>query len=231
MRAKDGKYYYTYKISCLLSDKPYYYYDKHVHVKLNNSYFGSGFKLKKIIKGLGKNNFEKEILSFYNSHEELCNAEREVIGDLYNTDKWCMNLREGGSNGRQSEETKAKYTQIRTGRKNSDETRRLMSLVAMGNKYSLGRIDSEKTIELKRSKAKERWEFEKFNGIKRQKPENPKLLTLPIVQFTLDGSFVAFYKSVKEAADEVGISAVHLNNCARGKKKVGGGYLWKTIAA
>lgn len=104
-------FYYLYKISCLLPDKPYYYIGIHKTKKLEDGYFGSGTKLLACIKGLGRKNFKKEILQFCSNYSDLLKLEKEIVGTLYETDPWCLNLMEGGQSGIMSEEAKRKISE------------------------------------------------------------------------------------------------------------------------
>ena len=58
--------------------------------------------------------------------------EKAAIGDDYNDRSRCYNLKEGGGNGRHSEETKKKMSEILTGRKRSEEAKKNMSKVKLG---------------------------------------------------------------------------------------------------
>lgn len=103
-------YYYTYKITCLLGTlKGKYYYGQHTTTTLDDKYCGSG---RMIINYLNKYGYKegetytKEIIAFYNSIEELNQAEYELIGDKYKSDPMCLNLKEGGYGGEYSDESK-----------------------------------------------------------------------------------------------------------------------------
>lgn len=56
--------------------------------------------------------------------------------------------------------------------------------------------------------------------------DNPKKIK-PVIQYTLDGQFVAEYPSGMEASKQNGISAGHISHCCLGKRKTAGGYVWK----
>ena len=152
------KFYYTYKITLLKGSLAgHYYYGQHRTNNLEDSYCGSGSIIKDYLKKYPKiehQTYIKEIISFYNSLEELNKAEFELIGDKYNTDPLCLNLKAGGGgyimkiqNKRKShicsEETKIKIgiknknNKARLGMKASKETREKMS------KSSKGKIISE----------------------------------------------------------------------------------------
>lgn len=108
--AREFKY-YLYKITCTIPDKPYYYYGIHKTKNVNDRYFGSGTKLLDCVKGLGIENFKREILEFFPNYELLAKAEKEIVGDLFKTDPWCLNLKAGGENAECSEALKLKQSQ------------------------------------------------------------------------------------------------------------------------
>jgi len=69
--------------------------------------------------------------------------EKIMIGDFYNDRSRCYNLKEGGGNGRHSEETKRKISETLSGEKNpnwgkkySEETKQKMSEAATGKPKS-----------------------------------------------------------------------------------------------
>lgn len=92
------KYYFLYKTTNLINNK--YYYGMHCTRNLKDGYLGSGKRLKYSINKYGKENFELIILKFYNSREELIDAEKELITEeLILSDKLCMNINKGGKGG------------------------------------------------------------------------------------------------------------------------------------
>lgn len=93
---EDRCFYYTYKIVSLLPDKPYYYYGIHKTKVLEDGYFGGGQRLQSTVKKYGKENFRKNILKFYENYDQLIKAEKGLVGNLYETDPWCLNLVAGG---------------------------------------------------------------------------------------------------------------------------------------
>ena len=95
------KYYYLYEIQVLDESSTLYnhvYYGKHITSNLNtDTYFGSGHILNKYIKKHGKNKLKKTILGFYQSENELNNAEKHLIDKKKKTlGKYCLNLNNGG---------------------------------------------------------------------------------------------------------------------------------------
>lgn len=110
------RYYYTYKINLLCGSlKGSYYLGQHSTQKLNDGYVGSGKKLWNYYRKYGieeGKTYTKDILSYYSSQEELDNAEKQLIGTLYNTDKLCINLKAGGKSGRRSEECQNRLNEL-----------------------------------------------------------------------------------------------------------------------
>ena len=49
----------------------------------------------------------------------------------------------------------------------------------------------------------------------------------PVVQYTLDGEFVAEYESTSEAGRQTGIPQTNISSCCIGKLKTAGGSIWK----
>jgi len=269
-KGEDGKYYYAYKITCMIPEKPYYYYGVHVTKRMKDSYTGNGSfnfvfynrkarsKYKSIVEKYGKENFKKEILYFFNNYDELSNAEIEIIGDLFKFDKWCMNLRGGGLNGeiseeqrkrisdklkgrklpeatvekmrrrKMSEENKKKVSERTKGVPLSEETKRKIRESQIGKKkekppWNKG-MSFEYSEEARRKNidsGKKRWQFEKENGIIR------KLRKVPVIQFSLNGNYIATYESVIKASENTGCWPIDIRNCICNKKELTKGYIWK----
>lgn len=52
-----------------------------------------------------------------------------------------------------------------------------------------------------------------------------KKRSIPILQFTEDGTFVKEWPSVREAGRKLGIN--HICDCLKGRLKLAGGYVWR----
>lgn len=97
MARKKHKYHYLYKTINKLNGK--YYYGMHSTSNLDDGYLGSGKYLRNSIHRHGKENFKKIILEFFDSREELIEAEEKLITkEIVKEDK-CMNLCLGGKAG------------------------------------------------------------------------------------------------------------------------------------
>ena len=65
----------------------------------------------------------------------------------------------------------------------------------------------------------------KWSPEHRQKAANSR--KKPIIQYTLDGEFVAEYDSAKDAAEQLGVCANAINNCCNGKTKTSYNFKWR----
>lgn len=103
-------YRYIYKITCTAgSFKDKFYFGQHTTENLDDNYHGSGRKLQRYYKKY-PNDYIKEIISFYDSQEELNKAEYDIIHPHLNNNM-CLNLMEGGGNtGSPSIETRIKIS-------------------------------------------------------------------------------------------------------------------------
>jgi len=128
------KYHYIYKITNLIDGK--YYIGMHSTNKLNDSYFGSGNRLMNAIKKYGRENFNKEILGYHDSREELAYIESLIVSQETVDDPKSYNIKTGGLGGvfKCSQETKEKIRNAHIGKKIPEETKKKMSDSAKGKK-------------------------------------------------------------------------------------------------
>ena len=54
-----------------------------------------------------------------------------------------------------------------------------------------------------------------------------KALSKPVLQYTLDGKFVAEYPSLTEVGKQTGYGISHISKCCLGKQKTAYGYVWR----
>ncbi len=87
-------FHYFYKITNKINGK--FYYGVHNTNNLNDGYMGSGYVLKKAYKKYGIENFEKEIIEFFNSTDEAFEKEHDVVNEEMIRDKQCYNSQIGG---------------------------------------------------------------------------------------------------------------------------------------
>ena len=88
------KYNYFYKITNKVNG--HFYYGIHSTNNLDDGYMGSGHLIKLAIKKYGEENFEKEILKFFDSRKEAANYEAEVVTFSLIKEENCYNIIPGG---------------------------------------------------------------------------------------------------------------------------------------
>jgi len=103
------KYHYIYKIKNKLNNK--FYIGRHSTDDLNDNYPGSGSALTKAREKYGNENFEKRILCFCDSFDELCEMERYLVSKFLVARKDCYNLKRGGSGEEYSWNANKKFTE------------------------------------------------------------------------------------------------------------------------
>lgn len=90
-------YYFIYKTINKINGK--YYIGMHKTDYLEDGYLGSGKYFRRALKKYGKENFEREILEYCNSDEEMYLAEARYITEDVVNDKSSYNLKLGGDGG------------------------------------------------------------------------------------------------------------------------------------
>ena len=104
MPRRQKKYHFIYKTTNKLNGK--YYIGMHSTDNLDDGYLGSGKRLRYSIRKYGEENFEREILEFFDTRDELKKREEEVVSLDEIAKKNCMNLVIGGQGGFTVEEAK-----------------------------------------------------------------------------------------------------------------------------
>ncbi len=146
------KYHFLYKTTNLINGK--YYLGMHSTFNIKDGYLGSGKILRYSIRKYGRENFNSEIIEFYDSREELANAEMELITESTLNDILCINLRKGGLGGGGiiSEEHHIKMrlgSSIHQKNKWLDEDFNkkisLLSSIRLKEKWATGKLNSEMT--------------------------------------------------------------------------------------
>lgn len=90
-------YYFIYKVTNLVNGMMYV--GAHSTKNIDDGYLGSGVDIKKAIIEFGKENFEREILQFVDTENELFELEREIVNESIIKNRWFYNKRIGGNGG------------------------------------------------------------------------------------------------------------------------------------
>jgi len=170
--------YYCYKITHIPTGR--YYIGKRIMPPnlsdwTQDEYYGSGTLWKRIYKSHPPEEFVKECLAQFDSKEKMNWAEVMLVGELWQCDPLCKNLRGGGEGGgipgsKHADETKAKISATKKGRISnrkgvtlSDETKAKLSAAFKGKPQSeearakkIGKNRSD-TTKAKTSEAVKAW--------------------------------------------------------------------------
>lgn len=107
-------YYYLYQIEHKSTGK--IYVGVHRTTDIEDGYMGSGSLITRAIRKHGLHDFEKKILKFFDSAEEMLLAEKEIVNETFVKNENTYNLTLGGLGGWyhvNSEENISKYVNIR----------------------------------------------------------------------------------------------------------------------
>ena len=102
------KYGYIYKITHIPSGR--YYIGQHRSEVFDEKYWGNGRVIKDMYKKYSLEEFSREVLAWAKTQEELNSLEEYYIGDKFEKDIKCLNLKSGGEGHEFSEETKRKIS-------------------------------------------------------------------------------------------------------------------------
>ena len=194
----------------------------------NNTHF------TRAIQKYGWDNFEHEVVKSQISKEEADILERMLIKELNTMNPNGYNAKDGGSNGRPSDETKRKLSESHKGYIVSEETKRKISEGNKGKKISeetrkkiseakKGHSVSDET-RIKMSEASKGNTSHK--GHKHSKEAIEKM-SEKVVQYAPKYKFVKVWDSMTEAANQLGISLSNISACCNGRRRKAGGYIWE----
>jgi group I intron endonuclease len=180
-------------------------------------------KLHNSIIRHGPSNFKIELLwEGECTQEELDAKEMAFIKELGTLSPNGYNLKEGGSGGKMSAETREKMSSSHIGKVLSLETKAKIALATMGNARTLGRVlsDEEKQrIGARNSGSSSHW-YGKRGG------EHPT--ARKVEQWSRNGEhLIKTYGSLTEAANELGADLSSLSACCRGKRKTCRDFTWR----
>lgn len=90
----NRKYNYLYKITNKINGK--IYIGVHRTDNLDDGYLGSGIIIKRAKEKYGIENFEKEILEYFDTYQDALNKERKIVNITFIEDSNNYNIKEGG---------------------------------------------------------------------------------------------------------------------------------------
>lgn len=151
---KIYRYNYVYMVLNLVNDK--YYLGKHSTNNFYDGYMGSGIAIGRAKEKYGLENFQKEIIAFFDNEEAAYVFEYEIISEHFNKEN-CYNIAPGGygiSNltFEQRSNNSKEYNSDRVWITNGVDDKRIKTNHEMPDGYYFGRInlDLSSRIGLKR---------------------------------------------------------------------------------
>lgn len=229
MPRKKHSVHYTYKTTCILTEK--YYIGIHSTSNIDDGYLGSGKRLRYSIRKYGKENHIKEILEFFKSREETEKKECILINESVN-DSNCMNLTNGGKGFKKNhtKKTKIKISKSLSGKTYNELHGNNAEIEKEKRKNSVKKHWDSLTEEEKNKRihkmTKNMKEFYKTNHSKRFGKPAPQQFK-PILQFTKDGEFIREWDGTKTASINLNICASSISRNLNGINKTSGNFIFK----
>ena len=169
-----------------------------------------------VIQKYGWDNFEHEVIASHLTKEEADNFEKLLINKLNTMDRlYGYNLKEGGSNGKLSEESRKKISET------------LKNIYVDKTKCAMyGKHHSEETKRKNSESHKGMFAGEKnyFYGKTYCGATNPR--ARKIAQLDMNGNYIRSWEYIRQASNELGINPAGISDCCRGKGKTSGGFKW-----
>ena len=165
------------------------------------------------IKKYGWENIDHIILFDGLSEADACEIEKSLIKKYRTNEKeFGYNIESGGQCSNLAESTKQKLREAHIGKSVSEEAREKM-------RASRNRFLSENPEEYKKTMDNMMLAVEKAAELKRK----------PVIQYDLDGNFLAVWNSTREAERVLGIYHSHIAKCCNKvpKYNTAGGYRWE----
>lgn len=126
----------------------------------------------------------------------------------------------GSSRGRKpSAETRKKMSDIRKGRKFSEEHKAAIGRAHKGRKKPSGYDARHFLLSLSRRKIFKQKIREAFSGA--------KIVAIPVYQFSKSGEFIRKWDCGQDAATALDINSGNLYFCCKGGLKTSGGFIWR----
>ena len=238
---------YTYMVTNKINGKVYVGSHSWDGEGIDKNYYGSGTAIKRAVKKYGKENFQVEVLYYYETVEE-CRADEERILTEYNV-KDCphsYNLKNsaiGWTSEDMTEEHRKKIAQAQNYKKTpvvaidkNNKVKIFESIIACarqlnlnpGNIYNClnGRC---KTCGGYTFKYIEQLESGIYEGITELTLEPSKTAPTPVIAIQLSTGKIRMFKSQSECSRVLGANYGHINDCLKGRLKSTGGYTFKYV--
>lgn len=163
----------------------------------------------------GESNFSFFIL-FYCPENELLDWEQFFIDRFQSADRrFGYNIAPKANRSQISEETRLKFSQVRLGKKHSEETKKKISL----NNFFRGkhRYGKENPFYGKHFSEKSKLLLSEANNYRKKK----------VLKYDKNENFITEYESIRQAGRENNMDDAIISRCCRGKYKTSGGFIWK----
>jgi len=220
-----------YKITCLTTNKVYIGQSTNLEYRFNQYRLGMVKNQRKIynsLKKYGSSNHNFEILEKYDEYTNELLTEREQYFIDYHKENGyiLLNIRDAGSKGRHSSETKLRIGESNKiklkGRKLTEEHINNIKKVLINNKRRLGTKHSDFTKEkmknIHKGVNKSLTHCQNISKAKKKKIQQYDMNNLLINEFSCADDAI---KHLNEK------SSKHIRSCASGHKKSAYGFIWK----
>ena len=227
---------YTYMVTNKINGKVYVGSHSWKCEGLDPNYYGSGTAITRAVKKYGKENFQVEVLYYYDTVEE-CRADEERILTEYNV-KDCphsYNIKNGAVGWTSEDITGEKHPMY--GKHHTEDAKRRMSESTKGEKhpnygkrgkdsYMYGRHHTDET----RKKMSQAHKGKILSEECRQKLSQAKnYKKTPLVAIQKATGKVKIFESIIECARKLNLNDGNIIGCLKGKRKSIGGYTFKYI--
>ena len=230
---------YTYMVTNNINGKVYVGSHSWSGEGLDPNYYGSGIAITAAVKKYGKENFQVEVLYYYDSVEE-CRKDEERILTEYNVRDCphsynCKNAAIGWDKGlKHSEATKRKMSQAQKGKTLSEEHKQKIAKSMTGeNNPNYGKKITpnygKKFSEEHKQKISQANKGRTLSEEHKQKLiQAKKNVMTPVVAIDKNGN-VKIFVSQMECSRVLGIDSGNINKCLKGRLKSTGGYVLKYV--
>ena len=233
---------YTYMVTNNINGKVYVGSHSWDGEGLDKNYYGSGTAITRAVKKYGKENFQVEVLYFYDTVEE-CRQDEERILTEYNVKDCphsynCKNSAIGFTSDDMTDEIRQKLSRAMKGKNNpmygkhptlSEEHRNKISQALRGeNNPNYGKhftLSEEHKNRISQAKTGTHHTAETRKKMSQAK----KKVMTPLVAIQLSTGKIRVFESQKECARKLNLNQSHISQCLKGRLKTTGGYAFKKI--